>query len=391
MPRGELATSASLVSNAVAALAPQVVALLLLSPAQFAVFSLLFVALGLVQSAQNSLVVDPWLRRDIHESVLPVMPVVWAAVVLAGVAASIPVALSFVEPTDFWLSAAGLLLAQTRNSLRLIAVASSWRAPLTSDCIFVVGLASVLAGTSWNGLTWSDLWLGIVLGSALGTAPWITHVRSAPLVPWRWFAERRRDIASLWLESTILDFGVAGPPLAFAKFMAPADFAVVRAATSALLPVRLILLPLRAKIAGQRPAALRSGPYLLWLVALSLVVGAGTMIGLLLVGSWSLAGGGVLPLLRSYALEVALMAALQLVGTTFYLASRVHCRPRRLLVTRLADTAQQIVVLATAFIVGGLSGAVWGYVVLSAVSVALWWLALGPGRRGGPHPLPQRT
>lgn len=389
MRRGELVASASLVSNAVAALTPQVIALLLLSPAQFAVFSLLFVALGLVQSAQNSLVVDPWLRRDLQTSVLPFMPVAWAAVVLSAIAASIPVALSFVDPEDFWLSAAGLLLAQMRNSLRLMAVASSWRVPLTSDCLFLFGLAAGLAGTSWNGLAWSDLWLGIALGSALGAVPWLPHARSATLVPWRWFVERRRDIASLWLESTILDVGVAGPPLAFAKFMAPADFAVVRAATSALLPVRLILLPLRAKIAGQPAAALRSGQRLAQLVVLSLVIGAGTMVGLLLVGSWSLAAGGVLPLLRNYALEVALMATLQLIGTTFYLASRVHCRPRRLLVARAADTVQQIITLTVGFLMGGLAGAVWGYVILSAVSVAVWWLALGPSRRVDARPLPQ--
>ena len=64
MARRQAAALAGLGTNTLAALSPQVVALLLLSPAEFAVFSLLFVALGLVQSAQNSLVVDPWLRHD---------------------------------------------------------------------------------------------------------------------------------------------------------------------------------------------------------------------------------------------------------------------------------------------------------------------------------------
>lgn len=378
MARRQAAALAGLGTNTLAALSPQVVALLLLSPAEFAVFSLLFVALGLVQSAQNSLVVDPWLRHDRESGRVPLAPVLWSSAALALIGACIPVALGFVDATELVLVVAGLMLAQARNSLRLMSIALSWRPALVSDSLFIVGLGGALAWPH-DSLGWDRLWLALCVASLAGLVPWMRGRgrASRPTGSWQWFRERRSTIASLWLESSILDLGVAAPPIFFAKVMVPVDFAVVRATTSALLPVRLILLPLRAQIVGRPPHTLRRGRTFQLLLVLSALVGLATTAGLLLVGSWSVAQDGVLPLLRAYAAPVGLMGTFQLTSTALYIACRVHCSPRRLLVARLSDTAQQLALLGAGFFVAGLDGAVWGYAAFSAVSSLIWWQTLG--------------
>jgi hypothetical protein len=368
--------AAGLASNAAATLAPQVIALLFLAPAQYAVFSLLFITLGLAQSAQNSLVVDPWLRTDRHSTRLPTGPVFWAGVPLALVAAVVPTVLGYLSATEFWLAALGVCLAQGRNSLRLLGVVLSWRRVFASDLLFLMGFAAGVTVSAEDGLTWMSVWWGVLGGSAAGMAPWGSHLTTAARSPVGWFASRRRDILPLWLESSVLDLGVAGPPIVFSALMPAREFAIVRATSSALLPVRLVLMPLRGRIALREPHTLRSGRGLALVCAAGGIVGLGITVMLYAVGSWSIASEGVLPLLKDYAPQVGMMGALQLVSTTFYMASRAHSGAARLLKTRIADTAQQVTCLSVGYALGGLDGVVWGYVALSGLSAVLWHVGL---------------
>lgn len=379
MARASLWGGVGLASNTVATLAPQVLALLFLAPPQYAVFSLLFITLGLAQSAQNSLVVDPWLRLDRHSSRLPTGAVVWAAFPLALLAAALPAALGYLSASEFWLAALGVCAAQSRNSLRLLGVVMSWRTVVASDILFISAFGAVVALLAQDGIAWSTIWWGIVAGGLAGLAPWASHVSDAACPPLRWFASRRREILPLWLESTVLDLGVAGPPVAFSALMPASDFAIFRATSSALLPVRLVLTPLRGRIALQNPEALRSGMRFAAVCTAGGVLGLTISVALYVVASWSVASDGVLPLLKSYAFQVGAMGALQLVSTTFYMASRAHSSTARLVRTRLVDTSQQIICLGAGFVIGGLTGAVWGYVMLSLASAVLWhWSLRGP-------------
>lgn len=376
MARASAWGGVGLASNSVATLAPQAVALLFLAPAQYAVFSLLFIMLGLAQSAQNSLVVDPWLRLDRHRTRLPTGPVIWAALPLALIAAALPTALGYLSATEFWLAALGVIAAQSRNSLRLLGVVLSWRTVVASDVLFLSTFGAVVALLAQDGIIWSTVWWGIVAGAVVGLAPWGWHMSEVAHPPLQWFATRRREILPLWLESSVLDLGVAGPPLAFSALMPASDFAIVRATSSALLPVRLVLMPLRGRIALQDPHALRSGKRFAVVCAVGATMGVAISVALYVVGSWSVASQGVLPLLRSYAPQVGAMGAFQLISTTLYMAGRAHSSAARLVRTRLVDTSQQIVCLGAGFVVGGLEGAVWGYVALSLVSAGLWHWSL---------------
>lgn len=387
MARAGVWGAVGLGSNAVATLAPQAVALLFMAPAEYAVFSLLFITLGLAQSAQNSLVVDPWLRVDRHAAQLPTGPVLWAALPLALAAAVVPTALGFLSMPEFCLAALGVCVAQARNSLRLLGVVLSWRTVLASDLLFLAGFATGIAISADDGVTWVSLWWGVIVGSVAGMAPWGFHLSTAARPPISWFASRRRDILPLWLESSVLDLGVAGPPLVFSALMPARDFAVVRATSSALLPVRLVLMPLRGRIAMQAPDSVGFGRGLALVCAAGSITGFSISVMLYAVGSWSVASQGVLPLLKVYAPHVGMMGALQLVSTTFYMASRAHSSAARLLRTRLADTTQQVMCLGVGYALGGLDGVVWGYVAMSGLSAALWHAGLRAidGESGSDH------
>lgn len=367
---------AGVATNALSTLAPQVVALLALPPAEYATFSLAFIALGLTFSAQLSLVIDPWLRDGAPSSTQPMGPLLWTAAVLAALGSAIPWALGYVDLTGVCLIMAGILVSQIRNGLRLILVAlSHWRDAALSDLLFLVGFGAGLTVLR-EATTWTLVWGPLAVGSLLGVLPWLTSMVAQRRGTVRWFRERRRIIAPLWTESSVLDLGVALPPLTLAELMAPAQFAVVRAATSALLPVRLVLNPMRSWIALREPNATVGIRFALVTALVGAMMGGGIWAGLVVIGSMPFARDSVLPSLAPYAPLVAAMATLQFMSNCLYIVARKHAPARTLLVARLVDTVLQIIVILGGFALAGLGGAISGYVVISATSYAVWWAVI---------------
>jgi hypothetical protein len=359
-------------TNALATVVPQLAALILLTPVEYATFGLVFIVVGLTFSAQLSLVIDPWLRDGGPEDAPPVGPLMWSAVVLSTVAAVIPFALGYVGVGGAVLAALGMVACQVRNGIRLIHVAGSqWRSATISDLVFLAAFALVLPLT-WRWHLWTTAWVPLVVGSLVAVLPWLRHL----LTQWRgtaeWWHTRRRTITGLWVESSLLDLGVAIPPLALAQLMMPAQFAIVRAASSALLPVRLVLNPLRSSIAMLDPALARSGRF----VGGSFVVGAMAGIAIwaaLKAGSLlAVAEDSVLPEVAHYASLIAVMATLQFMSNCVYIVARKHAPPKNLLVARAADTVIQVIAVLGGYAVAGLGGALMGYVCLSATSYIIW-------------------
>ena len=374
---------AGVVTNAIATLAPQLMALLVLAPSDYATFGVLFIALGLIYSAQNSTVIDPWLRAGAHVSEPPGGPLLWASVLLGPVAALVPLALGYVTVSEAGLVVAGLVAAQLRSGMRLIEVGCGrWLTAVAADALFLLGFA-VVALVVWDGASWRTVWLPLTAGSALSLVAHVGIRFSTPRAAAQWFLARRRTIAPLWVESAILDLGVAAPPLILAKIMPAAEFAVVRAASSALLPVRLILAPLRGWIATRRPAAAaaRRVRDLAALVSVAIAVGASIGLALHVVAGLSLADGGVLPLVAEYAVPIAAMAALQCLSNFVYILARGHASPRDLLGGRVVDTGCQFALLIGGYAIAGLGGVIWGYVALSATSLAVWWVVVARAQR----------
>lgn len=363
---------AGVVTNALATIVPQVAALLLLSPTEYATFSLVFIALGLSYSAQLSLVIDPWLREGASAESVPAGPLIWAAVSLAVAASVIPLALRYVDLTGVALAAIGVLACQLRNGLRLIEVAGSrWQRATTSDLLLLIGFGVGIV-LMWGGSKWTVVWLPLALGSLLATAPSLRSLSLRGLQTVGWFRERRRTITGLWAESAALDLGVAVPPIVLAELMVPTQFAVVRAASSALLPVRLVLNPLRSWIALQDPTIAASRRFVLGSFLGGALIGCAIWAALEVVRLLSIAPDSVLQSLVAYAPLVAVMALLQFMSNCVYILARAHVTPRTLMGARLIDTITQVIAVLGGYGLAGLEGAIWGYVVMSATSYAIW-------------------
>jgi hypothetical protein len=372
LSRARLLAATSLTTNAVVAITPQAMALLMLAPSEYAVFSLVFIALGLTFSSQLSLIVDPWVRDFGRDSPPPWASLTLVAVVLSLPAALVPLAMGYVDLGALPLVAIGVAAAQLRNGARLVHVGQSrWGTALVSDLLFLLGfLVGVLA--TLRDDSWLAVWIPMLVGSATAVLPQVPHfLKLSGGI--EWLLVRRGIIARLWLESSVLDLAVAAPPLVLAKWMAPGQFAVVRAATSALLPVRLVLSPLRSWLGRRRLAEVLDARFRLLLVAGGLALGGSLWVGLWLVSAAGIAQDGVLPSLAAYAPAVALMALFQFIAASDYSVARARLAPRRLLVARLVDTSSQLTSVLCGYALGGLAGALGGYVVLSAASAALWW------------------
>lgn len=367
-------------SNAVATLLPQVLALFMLPVVEYATFSLLFIALGLTYSAQNSVVVDPWLREGARAREVPYGPLATSAALLAAVASMIPLALGYVGYAECLLVGGGILASQLRSGLRLFLVGcSEWTGAIVNDVLFLVGFAGAVVLT-WGSSDWSSVWIPMLVGAVVASVPSIGSFlrwRSSHL---QWFSSRRHVIAPLWVESFVLDLGVAAPLLVLAKLMVPSEFAVVRAAYSALIPVRLVLATLRAWISQRSPDALAAARFVAQLLALAVGLGAVITIAVEVLGSWSIASEGVLPSLVPYSVALALMGALQFLSGFVYLVARTHASPRALLVGRVTDTLIQMVSVLVGFLLGGLTGVVTGFVVLSFASLVIWALVVRTAR-----------
>lgn len=367
---------AGVLTNALATMVPQVVALLVLAPVEYATFSLVFVALGLTLSAQLSLVIDPWLRDGAPSHVLPAGPLLWASVFLAVAGAMVPLVLGFVDLSGAVLTAAGVLAFQLRNGLRLIQVAGNhWHRATVSDLLVLLGFGAGMV-LMWDSPTWAVVWVPLTLGSLLALLPGLTSLSPRGQSSWDWFNQRRRAIAGLWAESSALDVGVALPALALAELMAAHQFAVVRAATSALLPVRLVLAPLRSWIALQEPAVALGRRSVLGSLLGGGLIGACIWGGLATVDRLAIAPGSVLPALTPYAPMIALMATFQFMSNCVYISARASVAPRVLFKARVLDTLIQVVSVLGGFAIAQLDGAVTGYVVLSVASYALWLMVI---------------
>jgi hypothetical protein len=372
------------VTNTIVTLAPQLMALIVLAPDDYATFGVLFIALGLTYSAQNSTVIDPWLRGGAHVDNAPGGPLLWSSVALGAVGSLVPLALGYVSVQELALVLGGLLVSQLRWGMRLIEIGCGrWLTAVVSDVLFLLGFV-VTAALVWDGEGWKTVWLPLAVASTVALVANLNIRISTPRASARWFLDRRRTIAPLWVESAMLDLAVAAPPLILAKVMPAAEFAVVRAASSALLPVRLVLAPLRGWIATRRPAAALRPRNLLVLVSGAVLMGVGIGVALKVVAATSLASDGVLPLVAEYAVAIAAMAAIQCLSNFVYIVARGHASPRDLLVGRVIDSVCQLVVVVAAYPVAGLGGVMWAYVIVSATSLTVWVIVVIRAERQGP-------
>jgi hypothetical protein len=347
-----------------------------LSATQYGLFSIYFLVFAFASSLVLSIVAEPWVRisntdRAPWESYCTALCLVAASTIiptaflgmatgslLSGIALSIAVALA-----TFRIGAR--YFATVTNSFRFVGPADLASIVAMVGCFF---LARPFVSSDLDAV--SVAWCASTLAAACLSKPIRLALRGRG-----WYRKHRSSIRPLLTDSLLLDAGVIGVPLVISPILGIAAFGVYRSVSSAALPVRLILTPVRPFM-ERRPL-----PFFLSIKVLAAIAAAGALIGvsvyavLLLIDLQDWFQSSVLSQLAHFALPVGLFVMFNFVGNFYYLVSRTHSYGSTLLLYRFVSLAGAIVLPIAGVLLFGLSGAIWAF-ALNTIVLALFVVGL---------------
>lgn len=374
--------------NSLLTLAPQVLALITLGTRDFGRFSIVYLLFAWGASLQMSVVCEP-VGRDHRRGRVDGVDRDYRGVgtyiaVFAGALAALITHLLWRDPAltaVFGPAAAASCFRVPARYATLLR--GDWRNALVVDalacCLLVVGGGAALAldRSAVEVVVWA--WGAAMVGACvLGIRPLLR----LPGVLVRWVRRRGRDIAPLTLDSLVLDISSIGAPYALAPLLGLANFGIYRAISNVAAPVRLLIEPLRPSWAGVEAHVLRHKLVRASaLVAVPAGVAAAAALELLRFLPWQL---GVLDDLRPWAVPAGAFVTFSLVSLMFYAAARLQLGGRAIWRGRIAQSSTAIVLPIGGALLGGLAGAIWGYVVATALGAAVWLVLTRPSHAPGP-------
>ena len=385
--RRSLAVQATLV-NSMLTLAPQLIALVVLQPRDFGTFSIVYLLFAWGASLQMSVVSEPVGRAhrrgtrgevDAHYRAVATY-VAAGAGVLAGVVAYL-----------LWKDAElGLVLgiaagaACFRVPARYAALLDGdWRGVLLVDlaacaALVVGGTGAILLDRQAIDIVAWAWAAAMVTACALGMKPLLMW----PPAVVRWTRQHRRHIAPLTLDSLVQDVSSIGAPYVIAPVLGLANFGIYRAISNVGAPVRLLIEPLRPSWARIDAHPLRRQ---LVRACVFIAVPAGVAATLALELIQLLPGEfGVLDALGPWSVAAGAFVTFNLIATMFYAAGRLQLGGRALFRGRIAQSGTAIVLPIGGALLGGLAGAIWGYVAATALGSVVWVVLTRPHPRAAP-------
>lgn len=355
-----------------------VLAIVLLTPIQYGLFSIVYLIFAFGISLQYSIVNEAWARTryaNLGESD-------WASYSGALIALSCIVALGAAGPTlaiPELHSAAPFLIpavffALYRNGARYYSVSvGAIRRVIVADWIGILAFAVALAA-GWSladvqkiGLSWLS---SVLLSSLFLKAPSIKQVPSLL----SWVRTHRASIRPLLADSLVMDLGAIGTPFLLAGLMGPGPFGTYRAVSNAALPVRLLIDPLRPALGRIEPRVLfgRMSVLVLGLGAAVLAIGCFAALDLVIPNLGFRVG--TLSSLVPFAAPSSVFVAGSFLGTIFYIACRTRATARGILLGRAAQTLLVTLSPIFGYLLSGLSGAIWGFAISSVIAAVAWIL-----------------
>lgn len=372
--------------NSVLTLAPQLIALTTLGPRDFGRFSIVYLVFAWGASLQMSIVCEPVgrdQRRGHDAGVGADYRAVGTYIALgAGLLSGVVAQLLWHEPRITGVLALAAAAACFRIPARYAALLrGDWRGALVVDlaasALLVAGAAAALAvgHGAIDVVVWA--WAAAMTGACVfGISPLLR----APGVVVGWVRRRRRDIVPLTLDSLVQDISSIGAPYVIAPILGLANFGIYRAISNVAAPVRLVIEPLRPSWARVDAVTLR---HKLVRASAGIAVPAGLAAGLgIEVLRWSPWSLGVLDALRPWAVPAGAFVTFSLIALMFYAAARLQLGGRALWKGRIAQSGTAIVLPIGGALLGGLAGAIWGYVVATALGAVVWAVLTRPPRIG---------
>lgn len=370
-----------------------IVALVLLAPAEYGLFSIVYLVFAFGLSLQYSLVSEAWARaRRSTEGTDDDWPsysgaILSLALLVAVAALGVGLAVEPLRPTAAILFGA-VLLGVYRSASRYHAAAERrLRSVIVSDVAASVLFVATVAALVVPAGPLTALALGWLAAGVAGSVALRLPALRRGHGPLAWLRTHGREIRPLLLDSLLMDAGAIGTPLILAGPLGAAKFGVYRAISNVALPVRLLVDPIRPQL-GRAPTALLLGAR-----ATALIFGAAAVLAVLCFAAleWVVPAIpvtlGTLSSLAQYALPSAIFVVGSLVGTVYYIVCRTRVGYRSILFGRVSQTVLVIAMPLAGAVVGGLTGAIWGFVV-SACTSGLIWCALAFRARRAAAPAP---
>lgn len=351
-------------------------ALLLLKPADYGLFSIVYLIYAFGISLQYSVISEAWARVRLAGGHTATWSQYSRSLIglsfLIGMASLVTALLMPpLLPAAAFLGIASLL-AVYQNGTRYYRVAEeTYKRVIVSD---IAGIAFFTAGVIVaSGLPpLQRVSIAWTLGALAAVVP-----LGLPSVRRRygllaWVRSHRSAIGPLLSDSLLMDAGAIGTPFLLAGLLGPARFGVYRAVSNVALPVRLLVEPMR-------PAIGRSGRTVLFSATGLLTVG-GVTLGMSLAAYFALIAVvpalpfsvGTLTALVPYAAAASVFVAGNLVGSVYYILCRTNSTHAQILTGRFIQTGLVIVFPIAGFLVQDLAGAIWGFSVSAVISAAVW-------------------
>jgi hypothetical protein len=368
--------ASSALSGGVFSALTAVLAVLLLAPVQYGLFSIVYLIFAFGVSLQYSIVSEAWARTrhaNLGESS-------WASYSGALIALSAFVALGAAVPSlvipelqsaaPFLISA--VFFALYRNGARYYSVSvGAIRRVVIADWVGTLAFAVSLAA----GWSLADVpkiafsWLSsVLLSSVLLKVPSIQ--RGSGLLSW--VRSHRASIRPLLSDSLVMDLGAIGTPFLLAGLIGAGPFGTYRAVSNAALPVRLLIDPLRPILGSidHRVLSGRKSVLLLGLGAATLAIGCFAALDVVIPNLGFRVG--TLSSLVPFAIPTSFFVVGSFLGTFFYIVCRTRATPRGILVGRSSQTILVVLAPIIGYTLYGLAGAIWGFSISSALSAMIW-------------------
>lgn len=364
-------------ANAGYVLAVQVLAVVTLGPAEYGAFSIQYLLFALASSVGLSVVSEAWTRAEaqglgrspwVEYGNITGMFSLTAGVLTFAISLLVP----GLAPVAF-LGGVAVAASVYRSSARFYSMrVGASLGVLPGDIaglLVTVGVWGALLAMGERSLLMMVIaWTAGALASALASR-WPPVPSTARAMTW--LRARGPQIRPLLRDSLFQDAGAIGTPYALAPMLGFADFGVYRAVSNVAAPVRLVLTPIRPKVASAPIRSSVSRKSVGLLLAAAAVFGVASYGVLLLIGQ-SDADLGALAALSEYAVPTSLFVAANLVGTYLMIVARAHLPARGLWLGRLFHTAVAVVLPIAGVLIAGLPGAIWGYTVCTLVWTLGW-------------------
>jgi len=367
--------------HAVGSLLPQLVGLATLEAADYGHFSALYLTYALGLSVVFSTVCDAWIVTARTGGPLARWPdfsnsLAWIALACGGAVAAVAV-LTGIGPSVMVVAAFGAALMLYYDGGRFFqARGGRWGRVLAGDVMVVVGF---LAGWALGHLGGQHGLVSLLVAWALGAVsgvlgvvhPHIGH----PARVRRWILEHGTAIKTLAADATMMNVGSIGTPYLLLLPMSLHQFGLYRAVSNVSAPARLVLSPLRPVIAGMTRARLHSIPLVGSVVAAAALSSTAAALALAWIELIPLPLG-VIAEIGPWAVPAGLYVFGNVIGEFYYVVVRFHTGRASLWSGRLVETVLGVVGPVVGWVLGGLSGAIWGY-ALATVAFGVVWMWIG--------------